>query len=160
MLKLYRFSGLEKEYWETWEEEPRGHVVHWGALGTEGKSKTVKSSLFRNAEKSIQKEIDELIEQSFVPVLLEDHAILMVEYSIDNMGSEADLDKRHRLENFLNEKLGWTGLGACDGGSIGSGTMEVCNFVVDFEIAKRVIEESLLGTEFADYSRIYDENAE
>jgi hypothetical protein len=75
------------------------------------------------------------------------------------MGTTADLDKRHKLEAKLNETLGWTGLGMCDGGSIGSGTMEVC-LVVDFALAKSVIETDLQGTEFADFSRIYDEDAE
>ena len=59
----------------------------------------------------------------------------------------------------MNETLGWTGLGHCDGGSIGSGTMEACCFVVDFDIAKRVIEKDLAGSEFADFSRIFDEGA-
>jgi hypothetical protein len=59
----------------------------------------------------------------------------------------------------MNETLGWTGLGNCDGGSIGSGTMEVCCFVVDFKIAKRVVEKDLKNTKFADYSRICDERA-
>ncbi len=59
----------------------------------------------------------------------------------------------------MNETLGWSGLGHCDGGSIGSGTMEVCCFVVDFDIAKSVIEADLKSTEFDDYSRIYDEGA-
>ena len=66
----------------------------------------------------------------------------------------------HELEDRMNETLGWTGLGNCDGGSIGSGTMEVCCFVVDFKTAKRVIEEDLKNTRFADYSRIYDERVE
>ena len=60
----------------------------------------------------------------------------------------------------MNETLGWAGLGHCDGGSIGSDTMEVCCFVVDFDIAKSVIEADLQGTEFADFTRIYDEGAE
>ena len=84
----------------------------------------------------------------------------MVEYAVGGMGTKADLEKRHRLEDRMNETLGWTGLGACDGGSIGSGTMEVCNFVVDFDLAKKVIVEDLSGTEFANYTRIYDENAQ
>jgi hypothetical protein len=57
----------------------------------------------------------------------------------------------------MNEVLGWTGLGHCDGGSIGSGTMEVCCMVVDVDIATRVIESDLKNTEFEDYSRIYEE---
>lgn len=73
------------------------------------------------------------------------------------MGDVEDLDKRHRLEDKMNETLGWTGLGMCDGGSIGSGTMEVCCYVVDFDIAKRVIEEDLKGTEFEGYTKIVKE---
>lgn len=84
----------------------------------------------------------------------------MIEYQIDGMGSEGDLSKRHQVEDRMNETLGWTGLGACDGGSIGSGTMEVCNFVVDFDVAKKVVEEDLAGTEFANYTRIYREDRE
>jgi hypothetical protein len=60
----------------------------------------------------------------------------------------------------MNDILGWTGLGACDGGSIGSGTMEVCCFVVDFEVANRVIREALGDTDLGDFGRIYDEGAE
>jgi len=32
--------------------------------------------------------------------------------------------------------------------------------VIDFEVAKSVIEENLKDTEFANYTRIFDENAE
>jgi len=59
----------------------------------------------------------------------------------------------------MNETLGWTGLGHCDGGSIGSGTMVVCCFVGDFRIAKRIIEEDLRDTTFGDYARILNEGA-
>lgn len=48
-------------------------------------------------------------------------------------------------------------MGMCDGGSIGSGSMEVCSYVVDFEVAKILIENDLAGTEFANYTRIFDE---
>lgn len=82
-----------------------------------------------------------------------------IEYAVDGMGTGEDVEKRHRLVERMNETLGWTGLGACDGGSIGSGTMDVCNFVVDFETAKAVIAKDLEGTEFANFTRIYGENA-
>jgi hypothetical protein len=74
------------------------------------------------------------------------------------MGSPEDIEKRNRLQSRMDGILGWKGLGHCDGGSIGNGTMEVCCFVVDFDIAKSAIEKELEGTEFADYIRIYDEN--
>ena len=83
----------------------------------------------------------------------------MIEYEIDGGGDSDDLSKRHRLEERMNETLGWTGLGMCDGGSIGSGTMEVCCIVVDFLAAKSVIERELEGTEFSNFARIYDEGS-
>ncbi len=44
-----------------------------------------------------------------------DEELLLIEYAIDGMGTAEDLDKRHRLEERMNETLGWTGLGSFDG---------------------------------------------
>lgn len=159
MLNLYRFADGRKEYWETWDDGKGTHTVHWGQLGTRGDTKTIKSTFLRKAEATIQKDIDRLTAEGFRPIDSEAHATLLIEFGIEGMGTTADLEKRHRLEERMNETLGWTGLGACDGGSIGSGTMEVCNFVVDFHLAKTVIDKDLAGTEFANFARIYDENA-
>lgn len=157
MLKLYRLTDGASDYWETWENDRGGHIVHWGALGTQGEMRTVFPGAGEPPTAIIRREIDDLVAGGFRPIDLADHAVLMVEYRVDGTGSPADLDKRHRLEARLDETLGWTGLGMCDGGSIGSGTMEVCSFVVDYEVARAVIERDLQGTEFADFSRIYDE---
>lgn len=158
MLKLYKFTDAKKEYWETWDNDDGSHTVHWGELGTTGQSKEVKGSLLKKPEKIIQKEIDEMVSAGFRPV--DDEYTLLIEYAVEGMGSGEDVEKRHRLQDRMNETLGWSGLGHCDGGSIGSGTMEVCNFVVDFEVAKSVIERDLKGTEFENYTRIYDEESE
>ncbi len=157
MLKLYRLNGANRDYWETWEQDSGTHVVHWGRLGTRGESRAVTSTSMQQAEAVLQREVDELVSQGYAPVDPDDHAVLLVEHAVDGMGNAADLDKRHRLEDRLSETLGWTGLGACDGGSIGSGSMEVCCLVVEFELARKVIEADLAGTEFADYRRIFEE---
>ncbi|PHR57787.1 MAG: hypothetical protein COA44_04725 [Arcobacter sp.] len=158
MLKLYKLSNEKKEYWETWDNEDGTHTVHWGDLGTTGESKEIKKGFLKSPKKIIQKEIDSMLNNNFQEV--EDEYTLLIEYKIEGMGNTNDIDKRHRLEELMDETLGWTGLGFCDGGSIGSGTMEVCNFVVDFEIAKKVIETHLKDTEFENYTRIFDENAD
>ncbi len=158
MLKLYRFSDGQDEYWETWENGDGSHIVHWGVLGTEGDTKEVRPSPAGEPGDIIQREVDDRVEQGYHPLDIEDHYTLLIEYAVDGMGTEADLEKRARLQERMDQTLGWTGLGECDGGSIGSGTMEVCNFVVDFDLAKAVIEQDLAGTEFADYTRIYDED--
>lgn len=160
-VKLYRFGKDKKEYWEVWQNDDGSHIVHWGELGSAtGNSRTMEPSLDEDIESSIQGEVDRLIAKGFRAIDIDDHATLLIEYAVDEMGTGEDVQKRHRLEELINETLGWTGLGVCDGGSIGSGTMEVCNYVVDFELAKSVIEKVLAGTEFADYTRIYDEEAD
>ena len=159
MLKLYKFTDNEKSYWETWDNDDGTHEVHWGVLGTEGDSKTIKSSFLKKVTDIIQKEVDKRITEGYRPIEPEDHITLLIEYAVEDMGNGQNVEKRHRLEERMNETLGWTGLGVCDGGSIGSGTMEVCNFVVDFDVAKEVIENDLKDTEFSNYTRIYDEDA-
>jgi hypothetical protein len=90
----------------------------------------------------------------------DDEWILEVVYPVVGFGTRADLEKRHALQDRLNETLGWTGLGHVDGGSTGSGTMEVACFVVEPEVAKKVIEEDLRDTAFGDFSEIRAERVE
>ena len=160
MLKLYKRVDNEILYWETWDKDDKTGIVHWGVVGQRGEDKEIKSGLFSNFRKEIQKEVDKKIAEGYDEINDDDLFTLLIEYNVDGHGTTADVDKRHKLEDKMKEVLGWTGLGDCDGGSIGSGTMEVCCFVVDFDIAKKVIETKLKDTEFADYTRIFDENAE
>ena len=81
--------------------------------------------------------------------------LLVVEYELDSWGSPGDLEMRHRLEDEFDDLAGWLGLGHLDGGSIGSGTMEVALVVVDFDIAKLALERETKGTEMAGFRRIY-----
>lgn len=154
MLKLYKFTGDTKMYWETWEEEDGGHVLHWGRLGTKGETRQVKRPLFGSVEHKLQREIEQAMANGYAEIPGDEHAVLLIEYRVDGMGTVSDLEKRVRLEDRMNDALGWTGLGHCDGGSMGSGTMEVFCIVVDFDLAKSSIEENLGGSEFSDYSRI------
>ena len=159
MLKLYRFSDTKKEYWETWKEGKGEHLVHWGELGTRGESRTAKTKGTVKAKDLVEAEAEAMQAQGFAEIDEDDRFRLIVEYAIDGMGSKGNVDIRHKLKERLDNTLGWTGLGHCDGGSIGSGTMEVCCFVVDFEAARKVIAEDLAGTKFGNYTRIYDEDA-
>ncbi|MTH17335.1 WGR domain-containing protein [Flavobacterium sp. LC2016-01] len=155
MLKLYKLTDNQLNYWETWDKDEKTAIVHWGVVGQRGQDKEVKSGLFSNFRKTVQKEINEKLKEGYAEFDEDKLSFLEIEYKIDGFGTEQDLEKRHRLENKLDGILGWTGLGHTDGGSIGSGTMEAGCMVVDFEIAKKVIEVNLKNTEFADYSRIY-----
>jgi hypothetical protein len=159
MIKLYKKIDSELQYWESWEDDKTSATIHWGKVGQKGESKTIKSSFFSGFQKVLKKEVDRITREGFKEIPHDEHVTLLIEYPVNGMGTPEDLNKRHTLQDRMQETLGWTGLGFCDGGSIGSGTMEVCCFVVDFEIAKKVIETDLIGTEFENFTRIYDENA-
>ncbi len=155
MLKLYKRVNNEMLYWETWAKDEKTGVIHWGTVGQSGQMEEIRSGLFSNFRKTIQKETDQKIKEGYAAFEEGDFALLEIEYIIDGFGTEEDLDKRHRLEEKMDEVLGRTGLGHTNGGSIGSGTMEVGCAVVDFNMAKKVIADSLANTEFSNYARIF-----
>jgi hypothetical protein len=156
MIKLYKTKDGVTSYWETWANDEKSGTIHWGQLGHRGESRVVGT----NYKKTVKREVNERMEQGFNFIEDDDLVRLLIEFKVVGMGTAEDLEKRARLQARMDETLGWTGLGHCDGGSIGSGTMEVCCFVVDFGMAKLIIEEDLANTEFSDYSRIFKEDGE
>lgn len=160
MIKLYKREpgGAVSAYHEVWAE-PRNRrlIEHWGPLGEKGETRAHRAKILRPLEAQFDDLLAAPRQAGYAEVDIEDHSVLLVEYAVDGFGTEDDLEKRHALEDLLHEVLGWTGLGECDGGSIGSNTMEAACFVVDFPLAKAVIAEALQDTPFADYSRIYRE---
>ena len=159
MFKLYKRIKRVLHYHEAWVHGAK-ITEHWGIIGERGETAQHKRNKKLSEEKNLEQVLAKPLADGFRPIDVDDHAILLIEFPVAGAGTAKDLDKRHALEDRMNETLGWTGLGNCDGGSIGSGTMDVCCFVVDFKIAKRVIEEDLKNTKFADYSRIYDERVD
>lgn len=158
MLKLYKRIDNKLHYWETWSKSGKTGIVHWGKVGQRGNVKEVKSTKDIKFREEIKKEVTKKIEEGYSQLELENHKTILIEYEVEGMGTEEDLKKRYKLQDRMDETLGWLGLGSCDGGSIGSGTMEVCCFVVDFEIAKKEIENDLSDTEFENYTKIFDGN--
>lgn len=155
MLKLYRRIDGILHYHEAWDD---GESVteHWGRVGERGQT-LVHDDIPESEDDPLARVLAKPLAEGFEPLHDEDYVVLLIEFLVDGFGTEQDLAKRHALEDRMNETLGWRGLGLCDGGSIGSGTMEVCCIVVDFDIAARVIAEDLQRTEFGDYARIVRE---
>jgi hypothetical protein len=154
MLTLYRFADAGAEYWETWERDDGAHVMHWGKVGKAGDVELVESTAQQSADVIIQKKIDARTAAGFARFPRERIATLWIEYDLLNLGSEKDLKKR--LEKRLEELLGWTALGQVDGSKIRSGKLEVRMLVVDADLAARFLAAGLAGTDFDDYSWIYE----
>ncbi len=68
---------------------------------------------------------------------------VIVQYRVEGHGSGRDHDKRVEVENILGEFLEAGDLGYCDGGDIGSGTMNVFCFVKTGKKAAQAIIETL-----------------
>jgi len=156
MIKLYKKVDGRWHYHEAWAHD--GQVTeHWGIVGEDGTTRDHDIPEDQSEEEAVSAALDSACDDGYEEVDLDDHAILIIEFAVDGFGTPEDLEKRYRLQDRMNQTLGWKGLGHCDGGSIGSGTMEVACFVIDFEKAKSIVEQDLMGTEFEDFSRIYNE---
>jgi hypothetical protein len=68
---------------------------------------------------------------------------IVIQYRIAGRGNTADLNRRVTIEKLMNERLGWTGLGHCDGGDIGSGAMNIFCYVADARVVESVIVREL-----------------
>jgi hypothetical protein len=146
MVKLYkREAGGRLAYHEAWHTDS-GITEHWGTVGERGQIREHPTG------KTLDQVLAEAKREGFSKA--EAEHVVVIEYKVKGMGTRDDLDKRHALEARMDETLGWTGLGHCDGGSMGSGMMEVTVVVVDVDLAKRTIEADLKGTRFQDYTRI------
>lgn len=156
MLKLYKRIKSVLHYHEAWVQGAK-ITEHWGKVGDRGETAEYKRNRKLSEEKNLQQVLSTPLSEGYEPLDDDQLVWLLIEYTVEGMGNTDDLEKRSALEGRMNETLGWTGLGHCDGGSIGSGTMEVCCIVVDFEIAQQVIKKDLSGTEFEDYVRIFNE---
>jgi len=142
MIKLYRRESTGISYRETWNVG-RELIVHWGTIGQTGQKRSVKVPSERTIKEAIECEAAEIRKAGFAEIPIEEHHEIIVQYRLDSWGSTQDLELRHRVEDLLDECLGWTGNGHCDGGDIGSGTINIFAFAVDREKACEEIISSL-----------------
>lgn len=152
MLKLYkRDAGGRLAYHEAWQTDS-GITEHWGLVGERGETRN------HPPDKTAELVLADARRSGFSETRSE--YVVLIEYEVDGAGNSTDLQKRHALQARMDETLGWTGLGHCDGGGMGLGSMDVAVVVVDVDLAKRVIAADLKGTPFQDYKRIYVETPE
>lgn len=129
-------------YWEIWMTDD-AVTIHEGDLGSIGDTTEIRTSSKVEPRRIIEREVQQAKSRGFSEVPDEQTFSLIVQYRINGHGSPDDLDKRHRVENLLDECLGWTGNGHCDGGDIGSGTMNIFAYVVDPDVAAQTVLQTL-----------------
>jgi hypothetical protein len=158
MIKLYKGTKGAVLYHEAWSADCT-ITEHWGKLGELGTTRDHATSEADDPSEAIETILAPARATGFTELAEDALQLLVIEYRIQGGGTAADLKKRHALEDRLNEVLGWVGLGQCEGGNAGYGTMEICCLVVDFELARSVIQADLAESQFEDYSRIFLQEA-
>jgi predicted DNA-binding WGR domain protein len=142
LIKLIKKVKNQLLYWEVWEDG-KTLTVHYGTVGDTGETEEMKLSLFQKAEKAMEKLAEEKVNKGYEYLDENELIQLVVQYRYEEGEMEATLIKRHNVESLMDECLGWTGNGSCDGGDIGSGTANIINYVLDVEEALKAIIEVL-----------------
>ena len=147
MYKLYKREADRIRYHEAWDEEDCV-IEHFGVVGKPGET--------RRHEVESGADPDTLLESLLRPVArqgyeeVEDDELVRVEVVLPTTG-QGDLDRRHALEDQLDDLLGETGLGHCDGGRMDDSEMAAFCFVIDPGTARAVIAEDLENSTFSDF---------
>lgn len=143
MVKLYNKSNNETCYFEIWINEDKTLTIHKGILGEVGETENLdvrEKALPLDA--LFSKYISQQKELGYEEI--EDLTELIIQYSYGKESSQKELsEKRDHIESLSNNCLGWTGNGHCDGGDIGSETMNIFCYVIDKDIAIHTILEVL-----------------
>jgi hypothetical protein len=112
-------------------------------VGEEGETRELPHEAGLHPSEIIKREAKPLRAAGFKPRKTKELHSVVIQYKVAGRGTVNDHDRRVRVEERMNECLGWSGLGHCDGGDMGSGTMNVFCYVVDAAIAEKVIVKDL-----------------
>lgn len=146
LLKLYKKEEGTTLYWEAWDEGDE-IIVHFGQLGQIGETTNIPLAEFEPPETAILRHADEAREAGFAEIDHEDLFELIVQYQIEGNGGADDVEFGAKIEATLNDCLGWTGLGHCDGCDVGEGNLNVYCYVVDPTICTEPIVAELRETD-------------
>lgn len=152
LFKLYDRDDGRLLYREGWIDDDNAVSDHRGWCGERGKTQVYPFASASEARSFYDGLKAEARTAGFRAIPQSRHKQIVVELVDD--GARSMIERRHALENFLDEELGWLGLGYCDGGDIGSGEASVYSFVVDYRLAEAVLRESLKSSPFADFKAI------
>ena len=150
LFKFYTRRDGDLHYREGWIDQDKV-VEHFGVCGERGETRSHPAGDGTAAQALLKTLNREAAATGFKPIPMSRHKGLIVEKSIGGFGSPDDLDLRHELQAFLDDRLGWLGLGHCDGGSTESGTMEAYCLVVDGAVALEALTRELASSKFSDF---------
>jgi hypothetical protein len=111
MLKLYKRMPDHVAYWETWDKEGQT-CVHIGRVGQHGNSLWFPPEQREALAARLERDIAKLREQGYAELAPSDLAKFVLRYEVST-GATIDAARQQRLEDLLDESLGWTANGQC-----------------------------------------------
>lgn len=142
MYKLIKRANNEFLYHEVWEEE--GMIVeHFGEVGDAGERRVHPIPPGSDEDQVMEAILRPVSMKGFKEVDEDELVRVHVGQARTGDGDDADLEKRHELEDQLDDLLGDTGLGHCDGGELTSDSVVAYCFVIDSGIAGEVVGNSI-----------------
>ncbi|MED1303708.1 hypothetical protein BK704_22120 [[Bacillus thuringiensis] serovar konkukian] len=153
MIKLIKQEKDKILYWEVWEDE-KNLIVHFGCVGDTGEMYEIELFLFQCAEKEMKNLADEQLANGYKELDEEELIEFVLQYDYKEDQLEEALEKRNQVQEIMDEALGWSGNGHCDGGDIGSGTINIFTFVIDVDKALQTILDELENQQLLDAVRI------
>ena len=129
------------QYWESWNEGTEAFI----RSGKVGEISEIRKFTMKDPRQAseMMKEIERVQNSGFTPREMEQMIQVVIHYRLERWGSTLDHDRRVKIEDLMNDCLIASGLGFCDGGDIGSGTINIFCEVVDAEVAERIIVDKL-----------------
>lgn len=148
MIRLLKKEEKEWRYWEGWyEEKEQLYVAHFGKVGETGDHYAVLAEHVEGGTHQVlQAWADERKETGYVDVKSADLRLLTIQFP---HLQESDTESRYAIEYMLDECLGRTGNGHCDGGDDSrQGLALICRVVqmdkAVAEVVQALRERSLL----------------
>lgn len=141
MVKLYKESDGTIYYFEMWIDEEDTLTTHKGILGEIGETSNINDKDLP-PQIEMAKAIEKYLEQGYS----EDITLteLIIQYPIEKKTKAIDANQQMEdMESCLNNCLGWTGNGHCDGGDYAYDIATFFCYVVDKDIATSTIVDAL-----------------
>ncbi|MDA2175392.1 hypothetical protein [Bacillus cereus] len=154
MIKLIKQEKDKLLYWEVWEEDKKTLIVHCGCVGDTGEMYEIELYPFQRVEKEMKELADEHLADGYKVLDEEELIEFVLQYDYTENQLEEALEKRNQVQEIMDEALGWSGNGHCDGGDIGSGTINIFNFVIEVDKALQTTLEELENQRFLDGVKI------
>ncbi|WP_270087309.1 hypothetical protein [Sphingobacterium sp. SYP-B4668] len=146
MIKLYKQNLCNQLiYREIWFDESKSCCfVHHGKVGYQGKIESVKLNHFSELESLFHDFENRALAEDYAHFPVEKLVSVVVQYPLKSaMGSKRDLWLKEKASEYLNQHLGWYGLGEVDGHDIGNKKLNIFCNVVDEDKAISSIKSCL-----------------